>query len=237
LSSCPRRGAAPPWLSSLRLLRGVPPYHPLRPSKLRNSLAANTSPVDKQSSTHFQFHPVTRESLPDLARFSAEHGKFRFCSCMRWRMTSTEFQRSTKDERAVALEGLVHQGIPIGVLAYTDAKPIAWCSIAPRETYAALERYRALPRIDGAPVWSVVCFFVDRQFRQQGLTLGLLRAAVAYARSSGGPDHRGLSGRAGGPLIHIHGIPCYIPPSRLQQCNSGGAAPADYAVLHQINTA
>jgi GNAT superfamily N-acetyltransferase len=32
-------------------------------------------------------------------------------------------------------------------------------------------------------VWSVVCFFVDSQFRRQGLTLNLLRVAVNYARS------------------------------------------------------
>ncbi len=60
-----------------------------------------------------------------------------------------------------------------------------WCSIAPRVTYQALERYRALPPIDDTPVWSVVCFFVDRRFRGQGVTLGLLKAAVAYARSQG----------------------------------------------------
>lgn len=137
------------------------------------------------SSPEFQFLPVTRQRLPDLARFSEEHGKFRYCSCMRWRMPSTLYRRSTKADRVTALESLVRQGTPIGVLAYTDGEPIAWCSIAPRETYAALERYRALPRIDEAPVWSVVCFFVDRRFRRQGLTTLLLQAAVDYARSQG----------------------------------------------------
>jgi GNAT superfamily N-acetyltransferase len=47
------------------------------------------------------------------------------------------------------------------------------------------EQYRALPRLDDAPVWSVVCFFVDRRVRRQGITLGLLQAAVEYARSHG----------------------------------------------------
>jgi GNAT superfamily N-acetyltransferase len=31
----------------------------------------------------------------------------------------------------------------------------------------------------------VVCFFVDRRFRRRGLTLALLKAAVAYAHSEG----------------------------------------------------
>ena len=100
-------------------------------------------------------------------------------------MTSTEFRRSTRPDRVAALEGLVRQGIPIGILAYAEEEPIAWCSVAPRETYAALERSRILPRLDDSPVWSVVCFFIDRQFRQQGLTLGVLRAAIEFARSQG----------------------------------------------------
>jgi GNAT superfamily N-acetyltransferase len=133
----------------------------------------------------FHFHPVTCERLPDLAHFSLAHGKFRYCSCMRWRMTSTEFQRATKEEHVAALEGLVREGTPVGVLAYVEDEPIGWCSIAPRETYRGLERYRTLPRIDDEPVWSIVCFFVDRRFRRQGLTLGMLRAAVDYARAQG----------------------------------------------------
>jgi GNAT superfamily N-acetyltransferase len=132
-----------------------------------------------------EFHPVTAERLPDLARFSEQHGKFRYCSCMRWRMKSTEYQRSDKEERVAALDALVTEGTPVGVLAYADEEPVGWCSIAPRETLSALERYRALPRLDDAPVWSVVCFFVDADFRGEGLTRGLLKAAVAYARSQG----------------------------------------------------
>lgn len=143
------------------------------------------SPVDEQPSPQFQFHDVTPERLADLDRFSRQHGKFRYCSCMRWRMTSTEFGSSAKSERVAALERVVRQGIPVGILAYSEREPVAWCSIAPPETYAALERSRILPRVDDAPVWSVVCFFVDRRFRRQGLTLGLLKAAVEVARAQG----------------------------------------------------
>jgi GNAT superfamily N-acetyltransferase len=132
-----------------------------------------------------QFHPVTPERLGDLARFSERNGKFRYCSCIRWRLTSAAFQSSTKDERIAALEGLVEREIPVGVLAYADGEPVGWCSVASRETYAGLERYRGLPRLDDEPVWSVTCFFVDRRHRRQGVTLGLLRAALAYARSRG----------------------------------------------------
>ena len=132
-----------------------------------------------------QYRPVTKDLLPDLARFSEGHGKFRYCSCMRWRMRSTMFQASTKEERVARLESLVCQEVPVGVLAYVNDAPVGWCSIAPRETFDALERYKGLPRIDETAVWSVVCFFVDSHFRKQGVTLGLLKAAVAYAKTRG----------------------------------------------------
>jgi Acetyltransferase (GNAT) family len=129
------------------------------------------------------FHPVTPERLPGLARFMESQGKFRYCACMRWRMPSSQYSGSTKEGRADALEHLVREGTPIGVLAYLDQEPVGWCSVAPRDSYAALERYRALPRIDDRPVWSVACFFVSSRIRRTGATLGLLKAAVEYAAS------------------------------------------------------
>jgi GNAT superfamily N-acetyltransferase len=154
-----------------------------------------------------EFHPVTQVRLPDLARFSERHGKFRYCSCMRWRLASSDYKRSTKESRVAALDDLVCQGTPVGVLAYQDGEPVGWCSVAPRATYAALERFRALPRLDDAPVWSVVCFFVDSRLRHSGLTLGLLRAAVEYAASQGATIIEGYPVEPGPRLYTYMGSP------------------------------
>lgn len=157
----------------------------VRKLRSKSHSGPNKGASKKQGGPRLEFHPVTVDRLQDLARFSEQHGKFRYCSCMRWRMRSTDYQRSTKEDRVAALESLVCQGIPVGILAFLKGDPVGWCSVAPRETYEALERSRALRRLDDEPVWSVVCFFVDRHVRRTGLTLGLLRAAVAYARSQG----------------------------------------------------
>jgi hypothetical protein len=37
-------------------------------------------PSSTQEAPILEFHPVTAERLPDLARFSEQHGKFRYCS-------------------------------------------------------------------------------------------------------------------------------------------------------------
>jgi hypothetical protein len=159
------------------------------------------------ASLSLEFYPVTRDRLADLARFSERHGKFRYCSCMRWRMRSSQFSRSTKQSRVATLDQLVRAGMPIGVLAYSDREPVGWCSVAPRETYEALERYRALPRIDHLPVWSVVCFFVDSRIRRNNATLGLLKAAVAYACSQGADVVEGYPVEPGPRLYTYMGSP------------------------------
>lgn len=153
------------------------------------------------------FRPVTAKTLADLDRFSHEHGKFRYCSCMRWRLTSTEYKQSTKSQRVAELTRRVQAGIPVGVLAYKGGRPVGWCSIAPRDTLGALERYRGLARIDTSPVWSVVCFFVDREVRRGRITLGLLQAAVAYAGKMGAEIVEGYPVEPGKRLYTYMGSP------------------------------
>ena len=160
-----------------------------------------------EKTSQFQYRPVTGETLADLTTFSGCHGKFQYCSCMRWRMRSSEYQKSTKEMRTERLRRMVNAGSPIGILAYAGREPIGWCSIAPRESYDALERYKALPRVDQASVWSVVCFFVDRRFRRKQVTRGLLKAGLDYARSQGAKIVEGYPVEPGTRLYTYMGSP------------------------------
>jgi GNAT superfamily N-acetyltransferase len=80
---------------------------------------------------------------------------------------------------------MVESGDIPGLLAYVEGKPAGWCSVGPRENYPGLENSHSLKRIDEQPVWSIVCFFVDKAYRKQGLMSELVRAAVAYAKTNG----------------------------------------------------
>ena len=154
-----------------------------------------------------EYHPVTPLRLKDLAEFSEQHGRFRYCSCMRWRLKSSDYKQSTKETRIAGLESLVGCGVPIGILAYSDNVPIGWCSVAPRETFEAVERYQKLRPIDDESVWSVTCFFVDSQFRHQGISSGLLVAAVDYCRTQGAGIIEGYPVAKGSKLYSYMGTP------------------------------
>jgi GNAT superfamily N-acetyltransferase len=104
---------------------------------------------------------------------------------MWWRCTRREFEQQQGEGNRLAMKALVDSGVVPGILAYHAGQAIGWCSIAPREQFGALERSPVLKRLDDQPVWSLVCLYVHKGFRAQGLARALIRGAVDYARSQG----------------------------------------------------
>lgn len=132
-----------------------------------------------------EYRAVSAENWQDLAHFFESNGNPNYCWCMRWRLRSGDFGKLKSADRRQRLHRSVHANTPVGVAAYDGEQVIGWCSIAPRTTFEGLERSRVLKRIDEQPVWSVTCFFIDRNFRKQGVTRGLLQAAIDYATANG----------------------------------------------------
>jgi GNAT superfamily N-acetyltransferase len=132
-----------------------------------------------------EFHPLTPERWPDFAALFGKNGACAGCWCMWWRQTRGEFDRLHGEANRRAMKRLVESGEVPGILGYQDGRAIGWCSIAPRESFKSLERSRVLKRLDGLPVWSLVCLFVHRSSRRKGVAEALVHAAVAYARSRG----------------------------------------------------
>ncbi len=93
---------------------------------------------------------------------------------MWWRLKRFEFEKNKGKRNKEAMSNIVNSGEIPGILAYSDNKPIAWCSVAPREKYPSLERSRVLKRIDDTSVWSIVCFFIDKRYRNKGVSVKLL---------------------------------------------------------------
>jgi GNAT superfamily N-acetyltransferase len=132
-----------------------------------------------------EFHPLTADRWPDFERLFGDHGAYGGCWCMWWRETRAEFARRQGEGNRKAMRKIVESGEVPGILAYAAGEVAGWISVAPRENYPALERSRTLKRIDGAPVWSIVCFFVAKDRRGKGIAGRLIRAAVEYAEARG----------------------------------------------------
>ena len=131
------------------------------------------------------FHPLTPERWPDLEKLFGPRGACAGCWCMYWRLLRQQFSAQQGEPNREGLKSLVDSGSIPGLLAYSADAPIGWCAIAPRTEFPVLARSRILKPVDDQPVWSVVCFFVSRAHRRQGLTIQLLKAAIDYAATCG----------------------------------------------------
>ncbi len=139
----------------------------------------------KASLPRLEFHPLTLARWRDLERLFGERGACAGCWCMFWRLKRSEFDKKKGEGNRKALRKIVAAGQEPGILAYAEGEPVGWCALAPRESYPVLENSRVLKRIDNQPAWSIPCFFVAKPFRRKGLTVQLLKAAIAYARNRG----------------------------------------------------
>ncbi|MEP7036573.1 MAG: GNAT family N-acetyltransferase [Actinomycetota bacterium] len=134
----------------------------------------------------FESRPLEPGTWADLeALFELPGGSIvRGCWCM--------FYRSSEKVTVSVIAGpenkrqlceLVDAGVVPGLVGYVDGSPAGWISLGPREDYAKLARSRIMKPVDTIQVWSVVCTYVARRYRGQGVQHRLLQAAVDYART------------------------------------------------------
>ena len=133
----------------------------------------------------FKVRPLTPSTWADLeALFDLPGGSIvRGCWCMYYRKSgkvsvSAAAGAGNKEE----LCSLVDSGVVPGLVGYVDDQPAGWISLGPREDYAKLRRSRIMKPVDDAAVWSIVCTYVAKAYRGQGIQHRLLEAAVRYAR-------------------------------------------------------
>ena len=125
--------------------------------------------------------PVTVKTWLDFETLFAAKGSPNYCWCMAWRATSGEAEKAGHSWRKRAMRNRVESGTPVGLLGYLAGEPVAWCSVAPSTTYRRL-RSDTEPSED---VWSLVCFFVRKEHRGEGITKALLAAAIEHAKKRG----------------------------------------------------
>jgi GNAT superfamily N-acetyltransferase len=140
---------------------------------------------ERLSSSDLEFQPLTPERWGDFEELFGEHGAYSGCWCMYWRITRAQFAGNGNKGNRQAMKAIVDAGQVPGILAYHDGRAVGWCSIGPREVFGSLERSPKLKRVDDQPVWSIVCFYMAKEYRGRGLMGFLLAAAVAYARDNG----------------------------------------------------
>jgi ribosomal protein S18 acetylase RimI-like enzyme len=135
--------------------------------------------------------PVTPGRWRDLETLFKAKGcsVARGCWCMYYRRSGARGPLPAGTTRSQAnrseLKALVDARNPPGLIGYRGKVPVGWVSLGPREDYAKLKRSPVMKPVDDQPVWSIICFVVPAEYRDQGVARALLDGAVAYAKKRG----------------------------------------------------
>ena len=138
------------------------------------------------TSSRVRFRPLTPARWADLEQLFGPRGGCAGCWCMYPRLRHRDYVQGKGALNRQRLRTLVRRGQAHGMIAYVGGEPAAWCSFGPRASFPTLARSRVLAPLDDRPVWSIVCFFVARPRRRQGLSAPLLEAVAAAVRRRGG---------------------------------------------------
>jgi GNAT superfamily N-acetyltransferase len=143
---------------------------------------------DRRTQATFETSPLTPETWSDLEDLFALPGGsiVRGCWCMFYRKTgqvSVSAAAGTTNKEQFC--SLVESGVQPGLVGYLGGEPIGWISLGPREEYLKLKRSPVMKPVDDTPVWSIVCTYVAKTHRGEGLQHKLLADAVDWARDQG----------------------------------------------------
>ena len=131
------------------------------------------------------YKPLDHRTWSDLVALFGKNGACGGCWCMTWRLASKEYEANKGEGNKLKFHDLVNAGKPLGTVAFSNNMPIGWCSVSPRETFPRMEKSRLFKRFDSKPVWSVTCLFIRKDFRRDGLSSALIKAACNNAFKQG----------------------------------------------------
>jgi GNAT superfamily N-acetyltransferase len=138
-------------------------------------------PKKNDIASSFKFLTLTPSRWPDAEKLFGPKGACAGCWCMWWKLSKKEFEEGKGDKNKKAFKKrVVSNGIP-GIIAYDKNEPVGWCAVEPRSSYKKFETSRVLKPVDDKPVWSIVCFFIKKEYRRKGLSTELIESAVKHA--------------------------------------------------------
>jgi GNAT superfamily N-acetyltransferase len=142
--------------------------------------------MDSEFLANLIFEPLTKRNWYNFEQLFGEKGACGNCWCMYYRLSKTDYlEGKAGNGNYEAMKELVWQGKPTGLLGLYEGQAIAWCAFAPREDFLKMEKSRVHKRIDNEFVWSVPCFYVDKNFRHYGVSGAMIEGVIKYAAENG----------------------------------------------------
>jgi GNAT superfamily N-acetyltransferase len=134
------------------------------------------------------FRPLRVDNWNDFVELMGNDGRgCGGCWCTWWRMSRSQWNGFSREQRHDFLKSAVDASEPVGVLLYQSQRPVGWCAVAPRASYPTMAKSTVMYPIDELESWCISCLFVRPGSRRQGLMEVLIRAGTRYALANGAP--------------------------------------------------
>lgn len=135
----------------------------------------------------FEVLPLTMATWPDFAAvIEGGHGAWGGCWCLGFHEAPAH-KPHTVEEARQAKEDRVRDGTTHAALVYDGPRVVGWCQFgSPEELPRIKLRREYLAAKPSRPDWRITCFFVDRDYRHQGVAAAALSGALGEISRLGG---------------------------------------------------
>jgi len=144
--------------------------------------------------------PLGPDTWDAFARFAERHnGVWGGCWCTWFHASPAEKKRQCIGDNRAFKERLVNEGRAHAALVFDGDEAVAWCEYgSPEELPNIYHRKEYEAGLDKPPDYRLTCFFVDKNYRRQGLSGVALRGAVDLIAQAGGGVVEGYPHDTGG---------------------------------------
>lgn len=135
--------------------------------------------------------PATSETWPALKALFGPQGACYGCWCSYFRLEPKLREALGRDEKEALLKQAAGEPLPPGLIGFENGEPVGWVQVTPRAHVPRWNTRRTVSRpLEGDDphdpgIWAISCFFIAKRKRGEGLSHGLLEAAVAHATAHG----------------------------------------------------
>ncbi len=167
---------------------GAKPSTPKRsPRPVKRAASSRKSPKPAVTpAADFSVRPLDDSTWPDFARLVEKHnGVWGGCWCMGFHLEHRE-PKEHEPHRAQK-QRRVRAGTAHAALVYDGAAAVGWCQFGPTEELPGIKLRKAYQEgLTRLPDWRITCFFVDRDYRHQGVAARALEGALEQIAQLGG---------------------------------------------------
>jgi GNAT superfamily N-acetyltransferase len=115
-------------------------------------------------------------------RAFSDHQEWKTCYCTYYFQPKPENYAKERPKKRDYAIWLIHNGFMQGYMAYEDTKVIGWCNANRKDRFTRLMEEK---QDREEKIKSIVCFLVEKQYRNKGVATALLKQVIDDARKEG----------------------------------------------------